>query len=948
MALFPAVEFDTPRPRLPLDGEWRFSYDPNGCGRRDGWFSPDHVFSETIAVPGCAQSQPHASAGGYERLTDVAIPELSDTVMLRYGCKHDAWLQRKFTVPTAWQGQRIELHIGGVKPAGEFWLNGEPLGATSSSRSPLRADLIAHLRYGEENTLTARVYWPELQLFGMFDIWHAWSGLYRSVWIEAVPALRLTDIHIGTTLAPATQIHMTLRGIARPNLRAVCRISGAEGEREYSDEACVEMDGETGHCTLEVAMPGAKLWSPDAPHLYWAKVQLRDEAGVLDEGTVRFGVRTITTDSFRIVLNGTPIFLRGGCDDQVYPHTVCPPCDKTFFRERIAKAKKYGFNYTKSAVDIFTEEYLQAADELGYLVCIEMPFAALGEARDIRNDPPPELADLWRRELENIVTASRNHPCIVIYSMSSELPVDVENPAAFELFSRELPAKTRRLHPGVLIFDSTGADTPSLQTRHGRRDTDLISDCPEAFWYISPLQGALPISEAVALPFIMHEWNWITSIPNPDIAKRYETLPLVPVEIPEMIAAAQQSGIADELPTMFEASHRLKYALRKNALEIAYEHPKVAGYHHWLMHDVSYCPEGVFNEFWEEPEDLPVEEFRTYNGDTVLVLDDHDTRSFLYEREVPLGMTITHFGATPIEDGVLRWRLLKDGEAVSQGELTLPKIACGTRFHLASLGIEPLPASTPAKLELRYELWNGENRISWNHWPLWFFPRAPLHAVERGIYASQPLPQSFGMLPKHYDPLAPPRSARVWITHRLRDGAGQTIDNVLEFIERGGRVLLLASGMLPEIESPFYRTVAYNRGREGNMGTVIYPHPALGDFPHEGWGDFHFIPMLEGAYALRLDVYGTKIRPIIRGIGHHLTMPDKGYLFEAGLGQGVLLVCSLNLQPQCHVDPAAEHLLNRLIHYLATAECAPQNVLTKEQFKAALIQYNDATTAHAA
>jgi hypothetical protein len=933
--LFPAVEFFTSRPRLSLDGPWSFAYDATGCGVRERWFAPDHVFPETIAVPGCAQSQPHASAGGYERLTDVAIPELSDTVMLRYGCKHDAWMQTKFTVPADWQGQLIELHIGGVKPAGELWLNGAHIGSTLSSRSPLRADLTGHLRYGEENTLTARVFWPQLQLFGMFDVWHAWSGLYRGVWLEAAPALRLTDIHIETTNAPASaRVHIALRGEARANLRVECRIS--DDAREYSGDAPVAINGETGHCALEILLPGAKLWSPDAPHLYQASVRLCDEDGVLDEGAVRFGVREITTDGFRVLLNGAPIFLRGGCDDQVYPHTVGPPCDKDFFRERIAKAKSYGFNYTKSAVEIFTEEYLQAADELGYLVCIELPFAALGEARDIRNDPPPELADLWRRELENIVIATRHHPCVVVYSMSSELPLDVENPAAFELFSRELPAKTRRLHPSALVFDSTGADTAALETRHGRRDMDLVSDCPEWMWYVTPLHGALPISREASLPFIMHEWNWITSIPDPAIAARYEGLPLLPVEIPEMLAAARQNGIEDELPAMFAASHRLKHALRKNALEKAFEHPKVAGYHHWLMHDVAYCPEGVFNEFWEEPQDLPAEEFRTYNSDTVLVLDDHDTRSFSYESKVPLGLTIAHFGAHPVQDGVLRWRLSNANEIVSAGEQILAPIACGTRFHLASLGIAPLPASTPAKLELRCELWDGDRRLSWNHWPLWFFPSAPLDAIERGLYASQPLPQSFGTFPKHFDPLAPPRDARVWITHRLRDGAGRTIDNVLEFIERGGRVLLLAGGVLPEIESPSYRTVAYNRGREGNMGAVISPHPALGDFPHDGWCDFDFIPMLEGAYALRLDVYGTKIRPIMRGIGHHLTMPDKGYLFEASIGQGVLLACSLNLQPQCHTDPAAEYLLNRLIHYLATAECAPQNVLTKGQLLSAL------------
>jgi hypothetical protein len=931
MTLFPAVEFDTSRPRLSLDGEWSFTYDPDGCGVREGWFSPDKVFPETTNVPGCAQVRPHASAGSYERLTDVALPEHSDTIMLQYGCKHDVWMQRKFFVPADWKGQTVHLHIGGVKPAGEFWLNGKPLGGTSTSRSPVRCDLTAHLNFGAENTLTARVFWPPLRLHGMFDILHAWSGLYRSVWLEAVPSTHLADVHVLTSIdPPAAQVHVTLRGETPARLRVVCEIEG-DGGREYSTAAI--------DAPLEVPMPGAALWSPAAPHLYRATVKLFDADTLLDEGRVRFGLREIKTDGCQVLLNGAPIFLRGGCDDQIYPETVCPPCDKNFFRERIAKAKKYGFNYTKSEVEIFTDEYLQAADELGYLVCLEMPFFALGKARDIRNAPPPELADLWRRELENIVTASRNHPAVVIYSMNSETALDHENPAAFNLFSRDLPARTRRLHPGILVFDTTGAYHSDAETRHGARDTDLIEECPgrqswpEGFY---PLHGKLDISDSIDKPFILHEWSWVASLPDPRMLERYEALPLVPVQIPEMVAAACAQGVLDELPAMFRASQRLKYALRKDALESAFEHPKVAGYHHWLIHDIVYCPEGVLNEFWEEAEDLPAQKFRAYNDDTVLVLDDCDTRSFFYERAVPLGITVAHFGAAPLTGGVLRWRLQRAGEDIAAGVAEMGAVACGQRKNAMSLGIAPLAASTPAQIELHCELWDGATKVCENSWPLWFFPQSEDGEFAMGVETTQPLPLGFGVTGKSRDPLRPSSWSEVFVTHRLTDETGEPIESVLRFIENGGRVLLLPQGVLPEAASNIYRSVPYNKGSEGNMGTVIYEHPALGDFPHKGWCDFAFVPMIEGAYPMRLDVFGQKIKPIIRSIGHQVTMRDKGYLFEVGIGAGVLLACSLNLQPQCHTDPAAQYLLRSLIAYLAAGDCAPQTMLTREQLLAAL------------
>ena len=69
---------------------------------------------------------------------------------------------------------------------------------------------------------------------------------------------------------------------------------------------------------------------------------------------MRFGLREISRKGKQVLLNGRPIFLRGGCDDQLYPESFCPPNSKEFFLKRIKLAKEYGFNYTKSCVEVFT------------------------------------------------------------------------------------------------------------------------------------------------------------------------------------------------------------------------------------------------------------------------------------------------------------------------------------------------------------------------------------------------------------------------------------------------------------------------------------------------------------------------------------------------------------------------------------------------------------------
>jgi beta-galactosidase/beta-glucuronidase len=63
-------------------------------------------------------------------------------------------------------------------------------------------------------------------------------------------------------------------------------------------------------------MPGARLWSLDSPCLYHAEVCLTAGDELLDRAEVRFGMREPRVEGFRVLLNGTPVFLRGGCDER--------------------------------------------------------------------------------------------------------------------------------------------------------------------------------------------------------------------------------------------------------------------------------------------------------------------------------------------------------------------------------------------------------------------------------------------------------------------------------------------------------------------------------------------------------------------------------------------------------------------------------------------------------
>jgi hypothetical protein len=142
------------------------------------------------------------------------------------------------------------------------------------------------------------------------------------------------------------------------------------------------------------------------------------------------------------------------------------------------------------------------------------------------------------------------------------------------------------------------------------------------------------------------------------------------------------------------------------------------------------------------------------------------------------------------------------------------------------------------------------------------------------------------------------------------------------YVERGGKALLLQQGSkpLPAIRCPFWRE-----------GITLFPkHPIWEVFPQRGYADLQFFGLAGDAAfdtpRLAQNIAGCEqFRPILRRLdARNFTISE--YLFEARIGAGLLLGCSLRLQGGCgsqpygwERNPAGAFLLWTLLDYLAHA-----------------------------
>ena len=77
-------------------------------------------------------------------------------------------------------------------------------------------------------------------------------------------------------------------------------------------------------------------------------------------------------------LNNHPLFLHGYGDDSVFPHSLAPPLDYSYYKERTQRMKGLGFNYVRHHSAFLPVEYFSAACDTGLFLEPEHHIAYLG------------------------------------------------------------------------------------------------------------------------------------------------------------------------------------------------------------------------------------------------------------------------------------------------------------------------------------------------------------------------------------------------------------------------------------------------------------------------------------------------------------------------------------------------------------------------------------------
>ena len=348
--------------------------------------------------------------------------------------------RKVFSIPDDLQGQTLILEFESVYHNAEVWLNGEKIAFRPYGYTNFYVNLSPHLQSGENEllVLARNADQPNSR-------WYSGTGIYRPVWLWAGKKdhILLNGVRIRTLAINPARIQVEVETSAPGTVH----LEILDGTSHVA--AATFTVGNGVPAATELSIPDAKLWSPEAPNLYTARVTFGED--VVEE---HFGIRTLTwTPDKGMAINGKRTVIRGACihhDNGILGACTYPEVEE----RRIRILQKAGYNAVRSAHNPASKYLLDACDRLGMLMMDE--YVDCWYMHKTEHDYASFVTDWWQQDLKDMVEKDYNHPCVIMYSTGNEVaesaqPKGIALQQSFTDYLHSLDA-TRPVTCGINIF----------------------------------------------------------------------------------------------------------------------------------------------------------------------------------------------------------------------------------------------------------------------------------------------------------------------------------------------------------------------------------------------------------------------------------------------------------------------------------------------------------------
>ncbi len=434
-------------------------------------------------------------------------------VMKTVGEKQELWYHRTFNIPAGWKGKDVLLHFGAVDWKADVWVNYVKVGSHVGGYTPFSFDITPWLSKTGSQKLVVRVWDPTdkgyqprgKQVADPRGIWYtAVTGIWQTVWLEPVSPAHVKSLRITPNIDGGNLTVSGQTAGSRPGDLLEVKVYD-QGVLKGTARAAA---GEE----VLVAVPDAKLWSPESPFLYDLEVSIVRDGAPIDKVKSYAGMRKISTKAdangvWRMQLNNKDYFQLGPLDQGWWPDGLYTAPTDEALRFDIVQTKAFGFNMIRKHVKVEPARWYYHCDKEGILVWQDMPSGDRNPRWEQRNYfAGQELVrsvaseENFHREWKEIMDLCISNPSVVTWVPFNE--------AWGQFKTAEVVDRTKTYDPSRLVNPASGGnhyDVGDMLDMHHYPD-------PVMGLYDSKRVNVLGEYGGIGLPLEDHLWeknrNW--------------------------------------------------------------------------------------------------------------------------------------------------------------------------------------------------------------------------------------------------------------------------------------------------------------------------------------------------------------------------------------------------------------------------------------------------------
>lgn len=900
--------------KIDLSGQWQFAIDQHDVGETKKWYANN--LDETIQLPGSMMTNGKGFTPDLKTPWTGSIYDSSffyNPALKKYRQEGDvkfpfwltpdkyykgaAWYRQEITIPGSWDDKRIVLHLERPHWQTKLWINNNLVGEQNSLSTPHELDITGFVQKGKnyisivvDNRSDKVNVGPDSHSISDHTQGN-WNGITGEMYVEATSKIYIDDLQLYPNIDTKTvKAVLHLKNSKEKSINAEIRLQAKlVGDKTFSlpiIQKSIQFNSCDQQIEVEYTLGDAmKLWDEFTPNLYQMEASLLVDGKVTDQVKADFGMRKAEARDGRIYVNNRPFFLRGTLECNTFPLTGYPPTDIDSWKKVFKVIKESGLNHVRFHSHCPPEAAFCAADELGIYVQPEAGSwpnhgVALGNGQPIDN--------YILLETERIIKAYGNHPSFLLWAYCNE-PYGHYVPFLDKDLAKRKAEDNRRIYTAASIGKNWSVNPES---------EFVVRSYPRGLPFKQQPNSIFNYGQRIAdesRPYITHEMGQYCVYPDFDEIDKYTGVYKARnFEMFRDILTDHHMG--DQAHDFLMASGKLQALCYKAEIEGELRTTTLDGFQLLGLNDFpgqGSAIIGLLNVFWEEKGYITKEEIKKFSGETV-PLALFDKFVFTNDDTLTCPVEVSHYGQFDLKDIQPAYCISTgNGDTLMVSELAETVVPTGQLSYLGEISfpLHQISKATQCKLEVSVAGYS-------NSWEFWVYP------------ARQPSV----------------KNDRIYYTNVLNQ---ETLDK----LDAGATVLLDASGMVENgkdvvanFTPVFWNTSWFKMRPPHTLGILVQnEHPVFKDFPTSCYSNYQWWEIVNGQQIMQIDSFPPAFRPIVQPIDTWFLNRRLAQLFEARVGNGKLVVTTLNISKEN--GPASAQLRQSIVNYMNSPEFNPKDEL---------------------